>query len=121
MTSRERDRDRERGSATVLGLGVILVLVTLLAALLVLGVALRASLQARAGADSAALGGTAESACAAAGELARANNATLTGCSAGGESETVSAVLRVEVTVPALGGAEARAVARAGAVPAPST
>lgn len=125
---RHRLGGQERGSATVLGLGAVLLLVTLLAALLVLGVALRAGLQARAAADVASLagaavlleGGTTESACSAAGRLAERNGAAVLRCGPGSAGEAATAVLRVEVTVPVpvLPGARAGAVAQAGAVPA---
>lgn len=119
---------RDRGSATVLGLGAILLMLAVLMGFLVLGSAVRASLQARAAADAAALagagvlleGGDEASACDVAGELSAANGAELLHCEGNdGGTATVTARLRVEVTlaVPGVPRWQARAVAHAGAVP----
>ena len=119
---------RERGSATVLGLGAILLMLAVLMGFLVLGSAVRASLQARAAADAAALagagvlleGGDVASACAVAGDLSAANGAELLHCVAEDASTaTVTARLRVEVMlgVPGVPSLQARAEAHAGAVP----
>lgn len=122
-----RARRSDRGSATILGLGAILLLLSVLAALLVLGAAVQGSLRARGAADGAVLagagvllqGGDAEAACAAAETLAAANGGYLVRCEPqpGGPSTTAVLRVEVEVEVPALRGAKARAVARAGAVP----
>jgi len=96
-------------------------------ALLLLTAALHGSQRARAAADAAALAGAAallegqgqEAACAAAGDLARANGAELLSCQEARGSAPARAGLRVEVAVvvPALQGAQAHAVAYAGSVP----
>nr|WP_256838547.1 Rv3654c family TadE-like protein [Ornithinimicrobium sp. HY1745] len=128
LSSQVRGRDGERGSATVLGLGAILLMLAVLIGFLVLGAAVRGSLQARAAADAAALagagvlleGGDEATACGAAGDLAAANGADLLRCEpAAGTTETVTARLQVEValTVTGLPGLRAHAVAHAGAVP----
>lgn len=111
----------------MLGVGASLLLLSVLVAVLLLGAALHASLRARAAADAAALagaavlleGGDVVTACSTATDLAAANGAQLTECARSGGSQTLTAALRVEVEVPVpvLDGATARAVARAGAVP----
>lgn len=128
LSARARERGCERGSATVLGLGAILLMLAVLVGFLLVGAAVRGSLQARAAADAAALagagvlleGGDEATACAAAGDLAVANGADLLRCEGDAAStETVTAHLQVEValTMPGLPGLQAHAVAEAGAVP----
>ena len=99
---RREGRSSDRGSGSVLVLAVCLVV--------------RAGHRARAAADLAALTGAARvrdglpgEACAAAGQVARANGATLDGCRVAGEVVE----LRARVAVPGRLGA-ARADARAG-------
>ena len=113
---RREGRSSDRGSGSVLVLAVCLVvLLVAMGALSVSGVVL-AGHRARAAADLAALTGAARvrdglpgEACAAAGQVARANGATLDGCRVAGEVVE----LRVRVAVPGRLGA-ARADARAG-------
>lgn len=120
------DRGPDRGSGTVLGVGAILLLLSLLAAFLLLAAAVQGSLRARAAADAAALagaavlleGGDVRAACGEATELAAANGARLTECTrvTGGHGVAAAVRVEVQVPVPALDGAVATAVARAGAV-----
>ena len=114
-------RGAERGAGTVMALAIIAVLLVLAVGVVGLIQAQAAAGRARLAADLAALGGaTALSSlvapgdpCAVAGTVARANGATLTGCTVDGEDVTVS----VSVAAPILGGTgSAAASARAGPV-----
>lgn len=115
-----RPHDPERGAASVLALAVIAVIVVSTGAVLVLASAVAASHRARLAADLSAvaaartlqLHGDAGLACAAAGGVARANRAELTGCSTSGGQVTVSTRVR-----PAVWPEPALARARAGPGP----
>jgi secretion/DNA translocation related TadE-like protein len=112
------DRAAERGSASVLVVGVIGLLVAVTAGALVLAGAVRASHQARLGADLAAIGaaqqvrdgGSVAGACATAARLALANGTSLEACSVSG------AEVWVTVAAPSASWPEA-ATARARAGP----
>jgi secretion/DNA translocation related TadE-like protein len=93
---------RERGSASVIVVGIIGLLVSLTAGALVLAGAVRASHQARLGADLAAIagaqqlrdGGSAGGACVAAAKIAVANGTSLQSCSVAGTDVTVIVAAR---------------------------
>jgi secretion/DNA translocation related TadE-like protein len=111
-----RSRSPEAGSASVIVIGVIGLLLTLTAGALVLAGAVRASHQARLGADLAAItgaqqvrdGASASAACATAGRMATANGTSLQACSVTGSVVTVVAVAH-SATWPAPATARARA------------
>ena len=112
MTARMPDR----GSASVLAVGVIGILVALTAGALVLAGAVRASHQARLGADLAAIagaqllrdGGSASQACSAAASMAMTNGGSLVACSVGAAEVSVTVSVR-STAWPAPATAKARA------------
>lgn len=108
---------RERGSATVLAVGVIAVLILLLGGALTVARVVRASGQAAAAADMAALAGarvlqasSAVSACAEARRSVTDNGAVLVSCTAQGQNLLV----QVSVATGVPGAGKALAKARAG-------
>lgn len=125
----DRSEGRDRGSGSVLALGAIAALFLLLSALLVLGAALIAGGQARTAADLAALAGAGrlvsgegpDAACRAAGRAAELNGARLRSCAVAEQGALGDVRVEAEVELPALlelGGLHARALGRAGPVPA---
>ncbi|WP_246081746.1 Rv3654c family TadE-like protein [Nocardioides litoris] len=117
--TRRRPVRSERGAAALLTLAMAGVLLLVGAALGVVGAVLAAHRQAQAAADLAAVAGArsvadGDDACAAAAGLARANGATLTGCTTDGRDVRVT----VRVTGPRWLGLRADLDAEARAGPA---
>lgn len=120
MTRAVRGARGERGSSTVVVAGLISLLCVIGTAVLVIGMARTARHQAEAAADLAALAAASAllegdaAPCAAAGEIAARNDASLTGCTI--EGQTVQVTVSVAVNLGRWGIGEAQARARAGPV-----
>lgn len=119
VTAAGRGVGRDRGAATVLTCVMTVVLLVMTGLAVHMGAAVLARQRAETGADLAALAGAAqllrgaEVACAAAGVVARANGAAMTGCRTDGLDLLVE--VRVDLASGAFGGS-AQGRARAGPV-----